>query len=239
MEYLFFGFIGLIAATVVAAILAVSARKYLPPSIAERRHFIRRCIRTPFLGWTWVLLTWIVYSYVLGHVFDRDNGMSTDWHAPMPNGYTVGNYSYSFGYLLGPSAKPDSGYPNDSPNSVAAITYLQESEPYLLGSRYLSEWEKSNPVPTSKKYFIVDTRSREILRFDTMDELISAAAAKGVTVEFGEQWGGWCWEAYRKYRPIWFDWFFPIVSIGGVVYLLISLLVSGKRLRSTVPPPAS
>ncbi len=174
MEYLFYGVIGLIAAGVVAGILVVLGRWYLPDSVPNRKAFLFRCARTPFLGLVWVLVSWIVYSYILGLVFDRDNGMSTVRKAPIPNGYTVGGISYAFGYLRGPGTSRV----EDGPNSVALITYLQESEPYLLGSRFLPEPRMQSLSLYDRKFFLVDTPSRNVLRFDTMDELKVAAAKR-------------------------------------------------------------
>jgi len=230
MEYVFYGVIGLIAAGVAAGILVVVGRWYLPASVPNRKTFLFRCARAPFLGWVWVLASWIVYSYILGLVFDRDNGMSTVRRAPMPNSYTVGSISYAFGYLLGPGASRV----EEGPNSVALITYLQESEPYLLGSRFLSEPRMQVPLIYDKKFFLVNTRSHNILRFDTMDELKLAAAENGVTVEFGEQWCGGLWKVYSRYHPIWFDWFFPIVSLTGLVFLAVSLLLRARHLHGEV-----
>lgn len=232
MEYFTYGVVGLIAAGMIAGILVAVVRWYLPNSVPNRKAFLFRCARTPFFGWVWVLVSWIVYSYILGLVFDRDNGMSTVRRAPMLNGYIVGGISYAFGYLLGPGASRA----EDGPNSVALITYLQESEPYLLGSRFLSEPRMQSPSLYDKKFFLVDTRSHNIWRFDTMDELKVAAAESGVTVEFGENWCGSCWKAYSRYRPIWFDWFFPIVSLAGLIFLVASLYLRARQLRREVIP---
>jgi hypothetical protein len=167
-------------------------------------------------------------------VFHRDNGLSVDRHAPMPNGYIVGNVSYSFGYLLAPEDRRGNNYPKDSPYSVVGITYLQESEPYLLGSRFMSDYSASvRRSEFDKKYFFIDTRPRHVLRFDLLDELRGVAAARGVTVEFEENWCGWCWGAYAKYRPIWFDWFFPIASLAGLGHLIGFLFLAARKERKS------
>jgi hypothetical protein len=232
--YLFYGAVGLVAATVCSVVLVLWGGKALPDATKGRTRFLWACACWPFLGWLWVLFSWIAYSYILDVVFDRDNGMSTVRYAPTPKGYTVGSVSYAFGYLLGPGEPPVTSYAKDGPNSVAAITFLQESEPYLLGSKFISESGIQAAWTSNKKYFLVDTRSHNILRFDTMDELKSAAMERGIAVKFEEGWTGWCWDAYSKYRPIWFDWFFPICSIAGLVALIASLVAKTVRLRRRI-----
>ena len=231
MDYLFYGFAGVVAAGVVAGILVFLARAYLPPSLPGRRTFLWRCARAPFLGLVWILITWIVYSYLLGSIFHRDNGLSTNWHAPMPNGYVVGNRSYAFGYLVGPGIKSGSDYPPDGPGSVAAILYLQETEPYLLGKRFVSDSIPAARGAYDYKYFLVDTRTHQILRWDSIDDLRAAASIRGVTVAFEENWGGWCWAVYAKYRPTWFDWFFPVVSLLGIAGGAGLLFAQCRRLK--------
>jgi hypothetical protein len=235
IDYLFYAVVGLIVAGIAAGVLVLLARKYVPSDTPSRGGLIRRCIRTPFLGWVLVLAVWIVYSCALELVFHRDNGLSADLHAPMPNGYIVGNVSYSFGYLLAPEDRRENSYPKDSPYSVVGITYLQESEPYLLGSRYVSGYPAHvRRSEFDKEYFFIDTRTRQVLRFDSLDELCSAASARGVTVEFEENWCVGRWEAYGKYRPIWFDWFFPIASLMGLGYLIGSLFLAARKERKSV-----
>jgi hypothetical protein len=231
MAYLCYAMVGLILSALASLGLVFWGRKIVPGTARGRNKFLQTCGWRPFLCLLCILLTWIAYSYVLGVVFDRDNGMSAVRFAPMPNGYTVGGVSYAFGFLLGPGESPTTSYPKDGPNSVAGITYLQESDPYLLGSKFISHEGTQATWTSAKKYFLVDTRSRDILRFDTMDELKRAAAEKGITVEFGENWTGWCWKAYSRYRPTWFDWAFPVCSVLELIGLFGSLPMAARSLR--------
>jgi hypothetical protein len=170
-----------------------------------------------------VLLVFIVYSYIVGLVFHRDNRISTNPHAPLPDGYIIGSMDYHNGYIIRPG-RTMNDFPKDSPDCVADVLSLQIAEPYLLGSKF--KWPS-----TEKEYFLLDTRSGQILRFDSIEDEQSAALARGVKLNFNEFGGYSLLDAEVTNRPIWFDWFFPVASILGLGFMLISLIARGRRLQ--------
>lgn len=223
MAYLFYTVAGIVLACFLALILFLVGRKIAPRGTEGREAFLSSCWKAPFLGLLWILFAFIAYSCIMGLVFHRDNGLSANPHAPLPDGYILGAAHYGNNYIIGPG-KLTNGCSQDGPDCVAGVLYLQIADPYLLGSKFRGRAE-------GEEYFLIDTRARIVLKFATIKELRVATAARGVAVSFGENWiGGWQ-EAYLEYRPIWFDWFFPLFSIAGLAASLASLTVKAKRLR--------
>jgi hypothetical protein len=228
MAYLSYSAVGIFLASVFALIFFLIGRKLVPQGIEGREGFLFACLGTPFFGLLWILLTFIVYSYIVGAVFHRDNWMSTDPHAPLPDGYILGAAHYGGNYII-PPGKAMHGCLDDGFDCVRGVLYLQISDPYLLGQKFRSDAE-------GVEFFMIDTRTGRVSRFATMDGLRAAAASCGVTVTFGEIWiGGWE-EAYFRYRSVWFDWFFPAASLAGLTFLAASLFHYVRRLRADAVP---
>jgi hypothetical protein len=179
------------------------------------------------MGLLWVLFSFVVYSYAIGIFFYRDNRMSTNPHAPLPDGFVIGSVDYHNGYIISPKTTM-SGFPHDGPDCVAEVLELQVADPYLLGSKFI--WPSTN-----KEYFMLDTRSRAILRSKNYEEVRAAAEARGINLDFNEFGGHSLLDTYAKYRPIWFDRFFPVASIPGLSVLFGFLPFQAWRLKRAGP----
>jgi hypothetical protein len=223
MELLFSAGLGLLIATALALTLVHWGGRVVSVASPHRRAFLLRCGVQPFLGLLWVLFSFILYSYCIEALFHRDNRLSTNPHTPLPDGFIIGSVDYHTGYIIRPGTRMDE-FPHDSPACVASVLELQIADPYLLGSKFI--WPS-----TTKAYFLLDTRSGKIRRFDEFEEVKGAAAAMGIETNFNEFGGYSLMEAYVQYRPIWFDWFFPVMSVVGLSWMFGSLAVRAKKLR--------
>lgn len=143
--------------------------------------------------------------------------MGVNGHAPLPNGYVIGFMNYQPGYLLEPK-KAFGGFPHADSVLVSGIYEIQLSGRYILGKK----WQAEGP----DDYFLLDTSNQFVWEFATVDTLSSAAEVKGIhfAAESPEK-------LYVRYRPTWFDWSFPIVSVLGFVALLLWLWPEFHHLR--------
>ena len=230
MELLSFGVLGLLVATILAFALVHWGKDVVPVTSPHRSAFLFRCGTQPFLGLLWVVFSFIVYSFCIGMLFHRDDRLSTNPHTPLPNGFIIGSVDYHTGYIIRPGMTMH-GFPHDSQDCVADVLEFQIADPYLLGSKFI--WPS-----TTKEYFILDTRSGTVTRFREFEEVEVAAAAKGIKLNFNEFGGYSLMEAYAQYRPIWFDWFFPVFSVVGLSWMFGSLAVRGWRLRREAAAPS-
>ncbi len=223
MEFVFFAVIGIVAAATLAMTLVLWGQRKVPVVSPKRRAFLWRCGVTPFLGLLWILFSFVVYSYAVGLLFYRDNRLSTNPHTPLPDSYIIGSVDYHNGYIIRPHTTMD-GFPHDSPDCVAEVLELQIADPYLLGSKFI--WPSS-----TKEFFLLDPWSGAITKFGSFDEVKAAAAARGIETNFNEFGGYSLMESYVRYRPIWFDWFFPVFSVLGLCWAFGSLVAQGRRIQ--------
>jgi hypothetical protein len=99
-----------------------------------------------------------------------------------------------------------------------------------LGSKYLpSQTEFNDWRQANNKYFLLDTHTRTVTTFASLEGLRSVAASKGINLSFESPW-----DVYSRYRPIWFDKFFPAVSTLGLVGILLSLWPKFKQVQHWV-----
>jgi hypothetical protein len=225
MKFLSLTVAGVLTATVLGAIFAFFGFSYLPANTTGRRKFTWKCVGAPFLGLLWAMFVFAVYSYAIGFLFHRDDRMSTNPHTPLPDKYVIGNMDYENGYVIKPGMTMN-GFPEDTADCVAGVVDFEIADPYLLGSK--SNW----PSP-HKQYFILDTRTGQLLRFESIGDEQKAASARGIALNFSESGGYSLWDAYTKYRPIWFDGFFPVLSLVGIACLFSSLMVQGRQLKQS------
>lgn len=223
MEFAFFAVLGIVAAAALAIALVHWGQRVVPASNPARRSFLWRCGKTPFLGLLWVLFSFVVYSYAVGLLFYRDNRLSTNPHTPLPDGFIIGSVDYHNGYIIRPHMTME-GFPHDSPDCVADVLELQIADPYLLGSKFI--WPSS-----TKEFFLLDTRSGAVTKFGRFDELKAAASSRGIETNFNEFGGYGLMESYVQYRPIWFDWFFPVFSVLGLSWAFGSLVAGARRIQ--------
>jgi len=174
-----------------------------------------------------VLLTFIAYSYANGIIFHRDNGMGIDVHAPLPGGYILGYVNYDIGSTLTPETIFGS-FPNPGPGAITGVQGLQVTGPYILGSRDVPPPTNSDDRRSDEiTYFLIDTRTRSVASFPTLDDLRSASESRGMNLSLEIPA-----DVYSRYRRTWFDWSFPVVSALGLIALLSSLWRKAKQIQN-------
>src|SRR5882724_5729339 len=163
MMFLYVGTIGLGLAVITSIALVLLAKRRLSRHVtpsAQRRVFLWTSGLTPFIVLAWIVTVFILYSVVNESVFHRDNGMSTDPHTPLPNGYIIGSVDYHEGYILTPGHQM-SGFPHNDLDCIAQVLNLQVTKNYILGDQLV--W------PTVKiSYFILDLQTHNQLHFATL-----------------------------------------------------------------------
>lgn len=241
---------GVVLATVFGGVLALISRLLVPNGAPGRGGLIWTCFRRPFLLIPWMLLAFIAYSYANGIIFHRDNGMGINGHVPLPDGYILGYVNYNPGYILTPETT-FGAFPHLGLGAINGVTDMQIAGPYVLGSRYLpsaadfDDWRSG-----TGKYFLLDTRTRSVTTFFTLDDLRSTSTSKGINLLLESPT-----DVYSRYRRTWFDWSLPVLSALGLVGLLASLWRKAKQIqhrtngpqeltsshgeRSTAPTPTS
>jgi hypothetical protein len=227
MDFLYFCVYGIVFATVLGGVLALIGRMFVPNTIPGRSGFLWVCFRRPFLLIPWVLLAFVAYSYANGIIFHRDNGMGIDVHAPLSDGYILGYVNYDIGSSLTPETIFGT-FPNPGPGAITGVQGLQVSGPYILGSRDVpppTNFDGSRPDETT--YFLIDTRTRSVAMFSTLDELRSASASRGISLSLEVPF-----DIYSRYKRTWFDWSFPVVSALGLIALLSSLWREAKQIQN-------
>ncbi len=223
---------GIVSATVLGGVLTLIGLMLLPDTVPCRRGFLWVCFGRPFLLIPWILLVFIAYSYANGIFFHRDNGMGVNAHVPLPNGYILGYVNYNIGYTLTPETTFGT-FPNRGPGAIDGVTELQVAGPYILGIRYLrpatkfDDWRSANG-----KYFLLDTPTRSVATFLTLDDLRSASTSKGINLSLESPI-----DVYSKYRRTWFDWSFPVVSALGLVALIASLWRKAMQIQNRTNGP--
>jgi len=227
MDFLYFCVYGIVFATVLGGVLVLIGRMLVPNTVPGRSGFLWVCFKRPFLLIPWVLLAFIAYSYANGIIFHRDNGMGIDVHAPLPGGYILGYVNYDIGSTLTPETIFGS-FPNPGPRAITGVQGLQVTGPYILGSRDVPPPTKSDDRRSDEiTYFLIDTRTRSVASFPTLDDLRSASASRGVNLSLEMPS-----EVYSRYRRTWFDWSFPVVSTLGLIALLASLRRKAKQIQN-------
>lgn len=226
MYFLNFCVDGIVLATVLGGVLALIGRMLVPIAAPGRSGFLWACFRRPFLLIPWILLVFIGYSYANGIIFHRDNGSGVNGHVPLPDGYLLGYVNYNPGYILTPETTFGT-FPNQGPGIIYGVTELQVAGRYVLGSRYLpsavkfDDWKSANG-----EYFLLDTQTKSVVTFFTLDDLRSASTSKGINLSLGSPT-----DVYLRYRRTWFDWSLPIVSALGLLGLLASLWRKASQIR--------
>jgi hypothetical protein len=226
-DFLYFCVYGFVFATVLGGVLALIGRMLVPNTVPGWSGFLWVCFRRPFLLIPWVLLAFIAYSYANGIIFHRDNGMGIDVHVPLPDGYILGYVNYDIGSTLTPETIFGS-FPNPGPGAITGVTGLQVTGPYILGSRDVppptrfDDWRSAE-----SKYFLIDTRTRSVASFPTLDDLRNASASRGINLSLEMPP-----DVYSRYRRTWFDWSFPVVSALGLIALLSSLWREVKQIQN-------
>ena len=223
--FLSFCVYGVVLAVVLGAVLSMIGRALVPSATPGRRAFLWACFRRPFLLVPWILLVFVGYSYTNGLIFHRDNGIGVNGHAPLPDGYLLGYVNYNPGYFLTPET-PFGKFPNVGPDTIDGVTGLQVAGAYVLGSKYHPSTEGMDDSTSGTIYFLLDTRTRSIVKFSTLDELRSASIPKGINPSLESPP-----TVYLKYRRTWFDWSLPLVSALGLAGLLASLWHEFKKIR--------
>ena len=226
MYFLSFCVGGVVFATVLGGVLALMARMLISGSALGRRGFLWTCFIRPFLLVPWFLFVFIAYSYANGIILHRDNGMGINGHVPLPDGYILGYVNYNPGYILTPETT-FGAFPNLGPAAVTGVTEMQVAGPFVLGSRYLPSVSDFNDWRSvTGKYFLLDTRTRSVSTFFTLEDLGSASTSKRIKLLFESPP-----DVYSRYKRTWFDWSFPVVSALGVVSLLGSLWRKAKKIQ--------
>jgi hypothetical protein len=248
MVFLELATIGLVAATIAAILLVLWGKKYisLGTDAARCERFILACGIAPFAGLLWILLVFVAYSYANNSFFHRDNGLSTNPHAPLPNGYIVGSVDYQEGYVLSPGHRMN-GFPHNAEDCIAQVLNMQVTQDYILGTQFV--WPTVNI-----SYFIWELRTHNQLYFTSLAEFQSAAAQRGLWIATvpNETWVNpeiqaptdkqgvrvdlvSYWDFYQKYRHTWFDYFAVLFMIAGQFTILILLIKWGRKIRIATP----
>ena len=226
MYFLYSCVLGIVLASVLGGVLALIGRMVVPSTAPGRRKFLWSCFRRPFLLIPWTLLVFIAYSYANGIIFHRDNGLGVDIHVPLSDGYLLGCVNYNSGYTLTPETTVGT-FPSRISGTVYGVNGLQMAGPFILGSSLTSYptrfdlWRWS-----SGTYFLLDTRTRSVATFSTLDELLGAASSKGIEISLESPF-----DLYSRYRRTWFDWSFPVISALGLACLIASLWRRAVQIR--------
>jgi hypothetical protein len=244
MVFLEFAAIGLAAAAIVAILLVFWGKRYISAdtNAADRQRFILACGIAPFTGLLWILLVFVAYSYANDWFFHRDDGLSTNPHAPLPNRYIVGSVDYHEGYILSPGHRMN-GFPHNGKDCIAQVLNMQVTNDYILGTQFA--W------PTVDiSYFIWDLRTHDQFYFKSLVEFRAAADKRGLWIATvpNETWVSpniqspvdkqgirvdlvSYWDFYQKYRRTWFDRFAVLLMIAGQFAILILLARWGSKIR--------
>jgi hypothetical protein len=232
MYFLSFCVGGIVSATVLGGVLTLIGLMFVPNTVPGRSRFLWVCFGRPFLLIPWILLVFIAYSYANGIIFHRDNGMGINGHVPLPDGYILGYVNYDPGYILTPETT-FGAFPHLGPGAISGVTEMQVAGPYVVGSRYLpSATDFDDWRSATGKYFLLDTRTRSVATFFTLDDLRSASASKGINLLLESPT-----DFYSRYRRTWFDSSLPIVSALSLVGLLASLWRRAKQIQHRTNGP--
>jgi hypothetical protein len=244
MEFLALTLTGLLIATIVAFLLWFFGKTYISDEVAApvRQRFLRACRIAPFAGLLWILFVFVLYSYTNDWFFHRDDSMSTNPHAPLPNGYIVGSVDYHEGYILGPGHQM-SGFPHNGDDRLAQVLNMKVTKSYIIGNQFV--WPTVNI-----SYFIWDLQTGEQYHFGSQIEFRLAAAERGIQIGTipNETWVSTdeqlanngqgtrvdlvsYWDFYQKYRHTWFDNLAVMFAIAGQLVILILLIKWGRQLR--------
>jgi hypothetical protein len=129
----------------------------------------------PFVSLVWFGIAFFAMSLANDILYGRDMGIGDAYYCPLPNGYRLSMID-----VTNQGAVMDDRYPLSSGHRVRSI---QISDGHIWGAapdaQASSLNSKSDPTDS---YFEIDTISRSLRHFASLDEMKLAASASGITL---------------------------------------------------------
>jgi hypothetical protein len=201
----------------------------------RKRAILLACV-FPLFCLAWTVAVFVFQAYINESFRDRDAGLGSTWHTPLPNGYALSMMDVpDYGSVYNQRLKTGSAPPAEGEGSIAGVRLLQVSGSYILGAAD-SNWSSRT---TDRKgdsnvsfYFLIDTQAGHRADFHQLEELRSAAAKSGVSLELQP-----ILSVYRRYRYTWFELVILTVELLPIllfIALLGRLIVKLRRTRPAV-----
>jgi hypothetical protein len=175
LEVLAYCGLGLLTSVVTSFLLLRLSGRLIEPSRLGRKKLRVTCLVAPFLAFAWVAVVFHEYSKIVESKYHRDDGFAFCPYAPLPNGYIMALCGWGIGCVYPPGNLGDCG--KVPKPSVQGVYYLQSTDRYILGN-----------LTSGGAYFIFDVQTRTLTGFATLDELKTAAAAKGIELNLEAFW---------------------------------------------------
>jgi|CZKF01.1.fsa_nt_gi hypothetical protein len=212
MTILTYGFLSLIAASVLSLCLYFYAKRRVRKEGHNRRRVVVVSALAPFLALLWLVTALLIHIEISNRLAHQDCGFSPDPYVTLPNGYVLGSHNTYDGYIAAPGFETD--VPVVGPGYARSIIDLQLSNGYFIGTQF--------DLKTSRmRNFVFDTRTREFHATDLndsasqvsdTDHLAAWAAAETRAHDDATSY----WKLYAQYRHHWPN------------YILMALILAGE-----------
>lgn len=228
--------VGLVLATIGAAVLAGGTARLTRHAHAGRRRVVAAAAAFPFACLVWAGFVFVLQAVVNEGLLHRDLGMGDTWHAPLPNGYQIMMIDVTDqGWVYNPKTQGSDSGVGEQEDAVAGVRKVQVAGSYIFGSTDSKSFEhlgqESDQVDS---YFLLNTETGKRMQFQNYDALHSRAEQLNINLNLEP-----IYTVYGRFRFSWFDVFtgllFCIPPLLGFA-LLITRIV---RLRRTQVLPAS
>jgi hypothetical protein len=196
--FAFWGFVSLIIAILLSAILNRLARRR-----GKSGRQVVFCTVSPFAGLLWLALAFLLHIKLSNDFAHQDAGFSGDPYVTLPNGYRLESGNTYDNRLIAPGFHSD--MPIAGPGYVRMIVHLQVVEDGFIGDQY-------DPVTQSMRSFHFDTQTRQFQTqgsTPTADEMLHLKTHKrdldmfSINQEQALHDPNGFWALYSKYRRTW------------------------------------
>lgn len=192
-------FAGLLAASLLAAILYVAAKRRVRRGLSTRKAIFVGVV-APFLGLLWIAAAFLIHVQISNKLAHQDCGLSGDPYVTLPNGYVLGSHNTYDGYIRAPGAQTD--VPIAGPGYVRSIMDLQFVDGKFVGTQF--DFKTSSVLQ-----FVFDTRTQA---YQSFPEGPLTWDASNDEAQRGAQS---YWKLYAEYRHHWPNYIFLALILGG------------------------
>jgi hypothetical protein len=214
MTILMYGFLGLIATSILSLCLCFFAKRRFSKEGNYRQRVAVASALAPFLALLWLVVALLIHIVISNGLAHQDCGFSPDPYVTLPNGYVLGSHNTYDGYIKAPGFETD--VPVVGPGYVRSIIDLQLSNGYFIGTQF--------DLKTSRmRNFVFDTRTRVFQASETKDSV--SKASQGSDTDNLAAWTAAetsvhndatsYWNLYAQYRHHWPNYVLMILIIVG------------------------